>query len=81
MEYYASMGQGEVCVKGTNVFLGYYKEYDTTLQTVDEMGWHHTGDIGQWMQVTRSLRDGYIYETNQPNSYLVNRDVLKIVSY
>ncbi|CAH1406435.1 unnamed protein product [Nezara viridula] len=49
MEYYASNNQGEVCVKGTNVFLGYYKEYDTTLQTVDEYGWHHTGDIGQWL--------------------------------
>ncbi|XP_073990033.1 long-chain-fatty-acid--CoA ligase 5 isoform X4 [Rhodnius prolixus] len=49
MEYYASMNQGEVCVKGTNVFQGYFKDNDATLTTVDELGWHHTGDIGQWL--------------------------------
>ncbi|KAK7575580.1 hypothetical protein V9T40_011866 [Parthenolecanium corni] len=49
MEYFASCNQGEICVKGTNVFLGYFKEIDTTLQTVDENGWHHTGDIGTWL--------------------------------
>ncbi|XKL60882.1 hypothetical protein PGB90_007939 [Kerria lacca] len=49
MEYFASCNQGEICVKGTNVFLGYFKEMDTTLQTVDENGWHHTGDVGTWL--------------------------------
>ncbi|XP_065214083.1 long-chain-fatty-acid--CoA ligase 5 isoform X2 [Planococcus citri] len=49
MEYFSSCNQGEICVKGTNVFLGYFKEFDTTLQTVDESGWHHTGDIGTWL--------------------------------
>ncbi|XP_054266091.1 long-chain-fatty-acid--CoA ligase 1 isoform X2 [Macrosteles quadrilineatus] len=49
MEYYASGNQGEVCVRGTNVFLGYFKEPDMTASTVDEFGWHHTGDIGQWL--------------------------------
>ncbi|XP_075238278.1 long-chain-fatty-acid--CoA ligase 6 isoform X2 [Lycorma delicatula] len=49
MEYFAASNQGEVCVKGTNVFQGYYKEADATSQTIDEDGWHHTGDIGQWL--------------------------------
>lgn len=52
MEYFASCNQGEICVKGTNVFLGYFKEMDTTLQTIDENGWHHTGDIGTWLPVS-----------------------------
>jgi len=54
MEYFSSCNQGEICVKGTNVFLGYFKEIDTTLQTVDEQGWHHTGDIGTWLPVSGS---------------------------
>ncbi|XP_022900131.1 long-chain-fatty-acid--CoA ligase 5 isoform X3 [Onthophagus taurus] len=48
MEYWAKNNQGEVCVKGTNVFKGYYKDQENTDETIDENGWHHTGDIGMW---------------------------------
>ncbi|XP_062332438.1 long-chain-fatty-acid--CoA ligase 1-like isoform X2 [Osmerus eperlanus] len=48
MNYLAANGEGEVCVKGPNVFLGYLKDPEKTEETIDADGWVHTGDIGKW---------------------------------
>ena len=38
-------GNGEVMLKGPNVFVGYYKQDDVTLETLSD-GWLKTGDAG-----------------------------------
>ncbi|XP_064191093.1 long-chain-fatty-acid--CoA ligase 1a isoform X2 [Anguilla rostrata] len=49
MNYFAANGEGEVCVKGPNVFLGYLKDDEKTKEAIDEDDWLHTGDIGKWL--------------------------------
>lgn len=39
-------GVGEICVKGENVFTGYYKMEKETAEAFDSEGWFHTGDLG-----------------------------------
>lgn len=40
-------GEGEVCVSGPNVMLGYYKDPEATAACMDGDGYFHTGDIGK----------------------------------
>lgn len=37
---------GEICLRGRNVFMGYLHEEAKTEEIFDEEGWLHSGDIG-----------------------------------
>lgn len=41
---------GEICCKGSNIMMGYYKRPDLTAECIDAEGWFHTGDIGVWVE-------------------------------
>lgn len=41
---------GEICCKGDNVMMGYYKRPDLTAEVIDGEGFFHTGDIGTFVE-------------------------------
>jgi long-chain acyl-CoA synthetase len=55
---------GEILIKGANIFRGYYKNDDASFGAVDE-GWLHTGDIGSIDE------DGYLSITGRKKDIII----------
>jgi long-chain acyl-CoA synthetase len=55
---------GEICVRGPNVFLGYYKDQTATDETLID-GWLHSGDLGAFDD------DGFLSITGRKKDIII----------
>jgi len=39
-------GNGEICFRGRNIFMGYFKNEQATREAIDENRYLHSGDVG-----------------------------------
>lgn len=58
-------GEGEICVKGPNVMLGYYNNPEATAEVFDKNGFFHTGDYGKLDE------EGWIYITGRKKNLII----------
>ena len=56
---------GELCMRGDCVMMGYYKDPEGTAEVIDKDGWVHTGDLA------RVDEDGYYYIIGRKKNLII----------
>ncbi len=59
------LDDGEILIKSSALFCGYYKDEKATKESLDDDGWFHTGDIGKFNE------EGYLFITDRKKDIII----------
>ncbi|XP_018348118.1 PREDICTED: long-chain-fatty-acid--CoA ligase ACSBG2-like [Trachymyrmex septentrionalis] len=80
-------GEGEVCMSGRNIFMGYLNAPKQTEETKDKDGWLHSGDFGKFdsngnLSITGRIKELIITSGGENvASYNIEQAILSELSY
>ncbi|XP_021368563.1 long-chain-fatty-acid--CoA ligase ACSBG2-like [Mizuhopecten yessoensis] len=58
-------GNGEICLRGRHIFMGYIGNEEKTSEAIDQAGWLKSGDIG------KQDKDGFLYVTGRIKELII----------
>lgn len=56
---------GEICMRGRNIMMGYLKQAEETCKTIDSQGFLSSGDLG------KISHQGYLYITGRAKELII----------
>ncbi|MHA1681939.1 MAG: AMP-dependent synthetase/ligase [Promethearchaeota archaeon] len=77
---------GEILVKGPQVFQGYLNKPDKTREVLEESGWFHTGDLGSWddrgnLKIIGRKKEIFVLSTGKKVPPIMVEDLVAMVQF
>lgn len=75
--------EGEICVRGATLMMGYYNDKHATHEAMDKDGWLHTGDLGYldekgFLHINGRIKDIIIRNGNNLSAVEVEKKILSL---
>lgn len=76
-------GEGEICIAGRTVMMGYLKNEEATTEVIDEEGYFKTGDLGKvvdgkWLKITGRIKELIITAGGENVAPVIIEDLFKL---
>ncbi|KAI6654314.1 Long-chain-fatty-acid--CoA ligase [Oopsacas minuta] len=68
-----SNGEGEICIRGRHIFMGYLRNPDKTAEVIDNDSWFHTGDLGY------TDSEGFIWIVSRIKEILIHATGMNVI--